>query len=186
MPWYTGNHIVLYFDSFRLSIFSIHIQLSLVSNFSTYFLLFKNYFQVLVQIAVWIKTLCKHTRELYLAGRNCYNPEFKKCYNECVYKPRRCIKFCVIRLYFPLDALHVLDYVSPSSGATFYKLYIAFGICRYVCQIYRHIQKDVVRIIVGCKRRDSCRSQFDELKILPLPSQYIYSLFLFVINNKDQ
>ena len=37
----------------------------------------------------------------------------------------------VIRLYFPLDALHVSDYISPSSGVTFYKLYIAFGICRY-------------------------------------------------------
>ena len=24
----------------------------------------------------------------------------------------------VIRLYFPLDALHVSDYISPSSGAT--------------------------------------------------------------------
>ena len=34
----------------------------------------------------------------------------------------------------PLDALHISDYISPSSGATFYKLYIAFGtfgICRY-------------------------------------------------------
>ena len=38
----------------------------------------------------------------------------------------------VIRFYFPLDALHVSDYISPSSGATFYKLYIAFGICRYM------------------------------------------------------
>ena len=27
-------------------------------------------------------------------------------------------KFLVIRLYFPLDALHVSDYISPSSGAT--------------------------------------------------------------------
>ena len=27
----------------------------------------------------------------------------------------------VIRLYFPLDVLHVSDYISPSSGATFYK-----------------------------------------------------------------
>ena len=40
-------------------------------------------------------------------------------------------KILVIRLYFPLDALHVSGYVSPSSGATFYKLYITFGICRY-------------------------------------------------------
>ena len=41
-------------------------------------------------------------------------------------------KILVIRLYFPLDALHVSDYISPSSGASLYKLYIAFGICRYV------------------------------------------------------
>ena len=41
-------------------------------------------------------------------------------------------KILVIRLYFPLDALHVSDSVSPSSRANFYKLYIAFGIGRYV------------------------------------------------------
>ena len=41
-------------------------------------------------------------------------------------------KILVIRLYFPLDALHVSDCISPSSGANFYKLYIAFGICRYM------------------------------------------------------
>ena len=40
-------------------------------------------------------------------------------------------KILVIRLYFPLDVLHVSDCISPTSGATFYKLYIAFGICRY-------------------------------------------------------
>ena len=40
-------------------------------------------------------------------------------------------KILVIILYFPLDAVHVSDCISPSSGATFYKLYIAFGICRY-------------------------------------------------------
>ena len=51
-------------------------------------------------------------------------------------------KNLVIRLYFLLDALHVSDYISPSSGATFYKLYIAFGMCRYCVAIaiqYRHI-----------------------------------------------
>ena len=40
-------------------------------------------------------------------------------------------KILVIRLCFPLDALHVSDYICPTSGANFYKLYIAFGICRY-------------------------------------------------------
>ena len=41
-------------------------------------------------------------------------------------------RISVIRLYFPLDALHVSDYISPSAGATFYKLYIAFGIFGYL------------------------------------------------------
>jgi hypothetical protein len=36
-------------------------------------------------------------------------------------------KILVIRLYFPLDALHVSESVSPSFGAVSYKLYVAFG-----------------------------------------------------------
>ena len=58
----------------------------------------------------------------------------------------------VIKLYFPLYALHVSNCISPPSGATFYKLYIAFGINRHIwllcgyshttarhIGIYRHI-----------------------------------------------
>ena len=40
-------------------------------------------------------------------------------------------KILVIRLYYPLDALHVSDCISPSSGTTFYRMHIVFGICRY-------------------------------------------------------
>ena len=35
-----------------------------------------------------------------------------------MYKSNEMHKILVIRLYFPLDALHVSDYISPSSGAT--------------------------------------------------------------------
>ena len=48
-----------------------------------------------------------------------------------VYKPTRCIKFLWLDFISLLDALHVSDYISPSSGATFYRLHIAFGTCRY-------------------------------------------------------
>ena len=44
-------------------------------------------------------------------------------------------KILVIRLYFPLDALHVSDYISPSSGGTFISCtshLVYAGICRYV------------------------------------------------------
>jgi len=47
------------------------------------------------------------------------------------------------------------------------------------------LQKRIIRIIVGIRGRDSCREHFKNLKILPLQSQYIYSLLLFVINNGD-
>ena len=43
-------------------------------------------------------------------------------------------KILVIRLYFPLDALHVSDCTSPSSGATFISCtshLVYAGICRY-------------------------------------------------------
>jgi hypothetical protein len=45
------------------------------------------------------------------------------------------------------------------------------------------MQKRVVRIIMGKRNWDSCRKLFKELRILPLQSQYILSLLLFVIQN---
>ena len=46
----------------------------------------------------------------------------------------------VDRLYFSLDALHVSNYISPSSGATSYDLYIAFGICRYMPDVWHEYE----------------------------------------------
>jgi hypothetical protein len=39
--------------------------------------------------------------------------------------------------------------------------------------------------MISCKSRVSCRNLFRRLKILPLASQYILSLMLFVVNNKN-
>jgi hypothetical protein len=47
------------------------------------------------------------------------------------------------------------------------------------------MQKRVIRIIMGCGYRESCRELFKELKILTHSSQYIFSLLLFVVNNRD-
>ena len=33
-------------------------------------------------------------------------------------------------------------------------------------------------------RNDTCRPLFKQLRILPLPSQYLFSLLFFVVNNK--
>jgi len=38
---------------------------------------------------------------------------------------------------------------------------------------------------MGAKNRDSCREFFKLLKILPLYAQYIYSLIMFVVTNRN-
>jgi hypothetical protein len=47
------------------------------------------------------------------------------------------------------------------------------------------LQKRIIRIIVGLRGRDSCREHFKKLIILPLQSQYILSLLLFVVGNRS-
>jgi hypothetical protein len=48
------------------------------------------------------------------------------------------------------------------------------------------IQKKIIRIMLGCRRRDSCRNLFRKLEILPLASQYILYLMLFITKNRNE
>ena len=61
---------------------------------------------------------------------------------------------------------------------------IFWGNSHYSSTVFR-LQKWIIRIIVRIRGRESCREHFKKLKILPLQSQYILSLLLFVINNRD-
>jgi len=47
------------------------------------------------------------------------------------------------------------------------------------------IQKRIIRVTNNFGRRDSCRKLFKELKILPLASQYIFSILVFVNKNRE-
>ena len=50
-------------------------------------------------------------------------------------------------------------------------------------KIFR-MQKTIITIIAGYKKRVKCRSLFKRLEILPLMLQYILSLMLFIVKNK--
>jgi len=52
-------------------------------------------------------------------------------------------------------------------------------------KIFR-LQNKIIRIMTGCRLTDSCRKLFIDLEILPLPPQYILSLLLFMLRNKNQ
>jgi len=47
------------------------------------------------------------------------------------------------------------------------------------------MQKQAIRTMMECGYGESCRGLFVELKILPLASQYIFSLLLFVVKNRN-
>jgi len=47
------------------------------------------------------------------------------------------------------------------------------------------LQKRVIRIMSGMGPRSSCRNLFKKLNILPVPSQCILSLMLFIIENQQ-
>ena len=47
------------------------------------------------------------------------------------------------------------------------------------------IQKRAIRIMTNKSRQESCQLLFNQLQILTLPSQYIFSLLIFVVKNKD-
>jgi hypothetical protein len=48
------------------------------------------------------------------------------------------------------------------------------------------LQKKIIKIMMGHRPTDSCRELFRKLEILPLYSQYILSLLLFMMRNRNQ
>jgi hypothetical protein len=95
-------------------------------------------------------------------------------------------KFCYIiriaKTYMSASSLKVIYY-------TFFHLVMSYriifwGNSSHSSIIFR-IQKKAIRIMEGCGNRVSCRNLFKKLQILPLTSQYMLSLLMFVMQNKN-
>jgi len=61
---------------------------------------------------------------------------------------------------------------------------IFWGNATNSCKVFK-LQKRVIRIISGAEPRASCGGLFRKLEILPIPSQYILSLIVFIIDNPN-
>jgi len=89
----------------------------------------------------------------------------------------RCIK-----PYMSLSTLKAIYYSYLNSVISYGLLF--WGNSPHSLKIFR-LQKKIIIIMIGGGSRVSCRNLFRKLKILPVASQYIYSLMLFVVNNKN-
>jgi hypothetical protein len=86
----------------------------------------------------------------------------------------------VVKPFLSQDSLKMVYYSYFHSIMTYGLIF--WGNSHYSNIVFRS-QKRIIRIIVGIRGRDSCREHFNKLKILPLQSQYILSLLLFVVDN---
>jgi hypothetical protein len=59
------------------------------------------------------------------------------------------------------------------------------GVYQPIIKSYLKSKKRIIRINMNSDNKDSCRDLFKKLNILPLQSQYIFSLLMYVVKNKD-
>jgi hypothetical protein len=99
-------------------------------------------------------------------------------------KPKLCSACYVMRTvkpYVSQNALKIIYYYYFHAVMSYGLMF--WGSSAENTKIFK-LQKRMVRIMTGCKSNHSCRSLSVNLKILPVPSQYIFSLLLFVNKNK--
>jgi len=89
----------------------------------------------------------------------------------------------LVKPFVTTNTLRMIYYSYFQSVRTYGLLF--WGKSPETIKIFR-LQKKIIRIMTGCRSMDSCRKLFINLEILPLPSQYILSLLLFMIRNKNQ
>jgi hypothetical protein len=88
-----------------------------------------------------------------------------------------------VKPYVTTNALKMINYSYLHSIMTYGLLF--WGNSPDSIMIFR-LQKRIIRIMLDCRPRDSCRELFFKLEILPFPSQYIHFLLLFMMRNKKQ
>ena len=90
-----------------------------------------------------------------------------------------------IRAIKPLLSLHVLRTVYFAYFHSIMTYGIVFWGNSHLSSTIFKIQKRALRIMTNKSKRESCRPIYNQLQILTLPSQYIFSLLIFVVKNKD-
>jgi hypothetical protein len=94
-----------------------------------------------------------------------------------------CYAIRIMKSYMSQNILRTI-YFSYFHSVMNYRL-LFWGNSSYSTKVFR-LQKCIIRIVFGCKSRDSCRQLFKKIQILPLPSEYIRTLLLSVVQNRNQ
>ena len=95
---------------------------------------------------------------------------------------KACYAIRVIKPFMTLKVLKMIYFAYVHSVLTYGIIF--WGNSHHSDSIFK-IQKRIMRIITNSGNQDSCYQLYRQLQILPLPSQYIFSLLVFVNNNRS-
>ena len=95
---------------------------------------------------------------------------------------KACYAIRVVKSCMSLEVLRTI-YFSYAHSAISYGI-IFWGNSHFSTNIFK-VQKRIIRIITNTGRCNSCHLLFKQLQILSLPSQYIFSLVVFVNKNRE-
>ena len=95
---------------------------------------------------------------------------------------KACFAVRQVKSYMALEALKMICFSYFHSIVTYGIIF--WGNSVHSQQVFK-IQKRIIRLIANLRVKDSCRCTFKKLGILPLYSQYLYSLLLFVAKNRE-
>jgi hypothetical protein len=93
--------------------------------------------------------------------------------------------YYAIRAIKPFMSLDVMKMVYYSSVHSVISYGIIFWGNSHLSDSIFKIQKRIIRVTTNTGRCDSCRELYKKLQILPLLSQYIFSLLVFVNKNRS-
>ena len=95
---------------------------------------------------------------------------------------KACYAIRAVKPFMSLEILKMI-YYSYFHSLLSYGI-ILWGNSHFSDSIFK-IQKRIIRVITNTGRRDSCQELYKKLRILTLPSQYIFSLLVFVNKNRS-
>ena len=92
-----------------------------------------------------------------------------------------CYALCQVKHTFSIETLKLIYYAHVHSIMSYGVIF--WGNSPSAKKVFK-VQKKIIRIITNTMPRESCKEIFKNIQIMTLYSQYMYSLILFVVNNK--
>ena len=97
---------------------------------------------------------------------------------------KACYAIRLLKPFLTMNTLRVIYFSHAHSVLSYGIIFWGNSHAHHTNSIFK-IQKRIVRIITNSSRHDTCQQLFKHLQTLSLPSQYIFSLLVFVIKNRD-